>query len=382
MSGRLRTVLATVAGRAHAVKNFLVLWQASRQIQSTSQEKQLRAVDKFNKMRDPRATELLIGLFDGKRLYSPRKMAAVYLNEMRDPRATKLLIDLLADEDLRVREAVVQALAHLEDHQLFTYYSDPRTFIDRLTHERGPLVADQVEQALGMNVGRVVEGLTIALRDDQSDIRSLAVRGLGYLKDPRAVEALSTALSDSDENVRWLAEKAMSWQQEIQDLDAKPWCDYNPEALITILDDERKSPGVRSKAAIALGQRGSVEAVSSLTAAMRRPQDAEQDLLMFRLACYSALFHISEGSITDNDRKQLVWAVVYKLEQLASRIKTEVKETKVTGVYSHASDYIYLTEEITEVVPDPDNEGIEKLMNAVPEELLQSVLLERQRRKG
>lgn len=72
-----------------------------------------------------------------------------------------------------------------------------------------------------------VSGLIAALRDDEKDLRWMAVGGLGELRDSEAVEPLICALSDPDPDVRWKAAEALG---SIGDSCAM-------EALIPLLND-------------------------------------------------------------------------------------------------------------------------------------------------
>jgi len=54
-----------------------------------------------------------------------------------------------------------------------------------------------------------ISGLIAALRDDQKDIRWMAVGALGELRDSEAVEPLICTLSDPDSDVRWKAAEAL-----------------------------------------------------------------------------------------------------------------------------------------------------------------------------
>ena len=85
-----------------------------------------------------------------------------------------------------------------------------------------------------------VEPLIAALKDDNPDVRAMAAKTLGDIKNPRAVEPLISVLKDEDRDVRKNAVKALRWIKDPRAV----------EPLIAALKDEDWS--VQSGAANAL----------------------------------------------------------------------------------------------------------------------------------
>lgn len=109
---------------------------------------------------------------------SVQKAAAFSLGEIRDERAGEELILALDDSDWQVREMAAWALGEMKDE-------------------------------------RAVRSLTsVLLKDEQGSVRSKSAWALGEIKASAAVEALTIALNDQDQQVRSYAKWALA---EIQD---------------------------------------------------------------------------------------------------------------------------------------------------------------------
>ncbi len=114
------------------------------------------------------------------------------------------------------------------------------------------LVRSAAARALGnLKDKRAVEPLIQALNDNEY-VRSAAARALGNLKDKRAVEPLIQALNDDDKNVRSAAVSALG---DLKDKRAV-------EPLIQALNDDDEA--VRGDVVIALGQIGDKRAIVPL----------------------------------------------------------------------------------------------------------------------
>lgn len=162
-------------GDKHAVKPLL---QALATESSDIQAAVIAALSKLNalgKVRDPAATDALIGALNGSKIM--RYEAGRALGVIRDPRSVAPLLDALLDE----------------------VASNPP--------------ASSWADALAVSLGQIGEPALDGLRDllsrPDSELRRLGAVGLTYIPDSRADAALREALSDEDRAVRDTARWAL-----------------------------------------------------------------------------------------------------------------------------------------------------------------------------
>jgi len=148
---------------------------------------------------DPRAVEPLIQMLKDK-VYIIRKDAVKALGDIGDPRATEPLIRALNDK----LEGAAEALGKIGDQRasgaLIIALNDEN---ETDSFRRRAAVALE-------KIGNVfLEPLIRALNDGDHDVRELAIRTLGNMRDPRAVESLNRALNDDDTKIRQAAAMAL-----------------------------------------------------------------------------------------------------------------------------------------------------------------------------
>ena len=134
------------------------------------------------------------------------------LAEAGDPAvARRLGKAALADADVEVRSAAVEALATLGGDGAVE-------MLEIALHDTESAVRRQAIGALEEIGGdTAVRGLTVALQDVDADLRLIAIDALGGIGGPRALQLLEHAATDPNPTVRdsaaeWLAElRAESW---------------------------------------------------------------------------------------------------------------------------------------------------------------------------
>ncbi|HEY8491711.1 MAG TPA: M1 family aminopeptidase [Dehalococcoidia bacterium] len=117
-----------------------------------------------------------------------RVEAAKALGSLKTPGARDALIACLGVAEPRVRRAVVQALGEFKGDE-----AAAGPLLERLERDESYYVAGEAAKALGrIRAARAREALTAALdRDSYADvIRTLALEGLGELKDPETLPLL------------------------------------------------------------------------------------------------------------------------------------------------------------------------------------------------
>ena len=216
------------------------------------------AVEALGLIGDSRAVEPLISTLQGPDL-SLRGHAVEALGRLKDPRAFEPLSILLrGDLQARAQNAlmemgpvVVEPLCRIlldEDNPLRFYAAD---LLTKIHDERAikPLIS-----VLGVRVNGIgqlavtaligigppaVNDLIVCLTSDEPEIRKLAVKALGEIKDERAFESLLTTIKDENLDVRQQALLAVINFQSNQVI----------EAVLTALHD----PGLRVEASLFLG---------------------------------------------------------------------------------------------------------------------------------
>ena len=188
----------------------------------------------LGKMKDPRATEAMLGaLKDGDA--DVRREAARGLGEIKDPRSLDGLLAALTDPREGVRRNAARALGPLGDSRAvdalirclrqppyadkamdgppaaeyaaksLALLRDPRAVEPLLTMEE--LNNDVILSCLTQLGPPAVPALCAALKHKSPDVRKRAVVALGKIGDPRAVDPLCASLKDSD---RWIRQDAAS----------------------------------------------------------------------------------------------------------------------------------------------------------------------------
>ena len=169
------------------------------------------------------------------------------------PQAELLLVRSLQEEGLNDDEIATQLQWNEKKVQRYLDedYELPRT----ASLGRQPM-------EISVRIGKpAVRPLIADLKDEDSLVRSNAVKALGAIEDPRAVKPLIAVLDDMDPLIQRQAVKALG---RINDLRAV-------EPLIEVLEDREKKPYVRMSAAEALGRMGDSQAVEPLIDALYDP---------------------------------------------------------------------------------------------------------------
>jgi HEAT repeat protein len=210
---------------------------------------------------DTRAVEPLISALRGKNL-SVRSAAVTSLGQLKDPRAFEPLSVLLRVDGLQrvAQDALIEMgptaveplcrILQEEDHPLRFYAAELLTKI----HDAGAI--NSLIASLGVRVNGIgqlaadalvgigvpaVDELIGSLNDADPNVRQMAIKALGQIKDGRAVGPLLDALHDVILDVRRQALVAvMNFEG-----------DQVTEAALTALDD----PGLRVEASLLLGER-------------------------------------------------------------------------------------------------------------------------------
>lgn len=125
----------------------------------------------------PHIAEVLVEDFDA----GVRYQAALVLAKFADPGTTDQLLDALRDEDLWVRVSVTDALIRIGQPS--------------------------------------VEGLVLALRDENHAVRRAAAKALGKIGDAAAVRGLRGAIIDADTDVRRFAAEALGRIGDVETID-------------------------------------------------------------------------------------------------------------------------------------------------------------------
>ncbi len=212
-----------------------------------------------------------------------REEAAVALGTLRDPRAVTPLVSLLRDKDRAVREAAIGALTAIGEPSvpvLGLCLSDPLALVQEAASTVLASIADE----------RVLEPLTVSLRNRDWIVRMQAAKALGRIKDSRAVEPLIPLLQDSVKAVREEAAAALAaigdaavpalltalahseWLVRLHAVEAlgKTRSPAAVEPLLSALFNDPDT-AIKEDAIRALGQIGDGRAVEFLVQAMKEP---------------------------------------------------------------------------------------------------------------
>ncbi len=189
--------------------------------------------------------------------------------------AVKFLAPMLADTDLEVRKAVVQALSGSQDRLAVASLVNALRDSDREIRWRAAKALEAAgwqpasdEQSVWRAVAQgeffkaadfgavAVERLVAELEDPHSPSRREVADSLGQIGDARAIRPLLAAVSDPDPNIRVAAVDALNGFSESEVV----------ASLIQALKDPIKH--VRAVAAAALGKAGDASAVEPLLAVL------------------------------------------------------------------------------------------------------------------
>lgn len=223
---------------------------------------------------DRRAVEPLISALQSQDV-SLRGRAAESLGRLKDPRAFEPL-SLLLKSDLQARAQnaliemgpiVVEPLCRMlldEDNPLRFYAAD---LLTKIHDERA---IDPLISVLGVRVNGIgqlaatalvgigtpaVDDLVVCLTSQESEVRKLAIKALGEIKDERALESLLTTLKDETLDVRRQALLAVINFESHQVM----------EAVLTALHD----PGLRVEASLFLGAKKDLRVLPYLVETLR-----------------------------------------------------------------------------------------------------------------
>lgn len=148
-----------------------------------------RAATALGKMKDPRAVNPLIAVFDYEMDSGVRENAALALGNIRDPRAVGPLIFVLRNDMDDVRRGAAWALGNIGDPRavepLIIALNDPYLWARRAAAE-----------ALGQIGAPAVDSLIVALKNKSNNVCILAAYALGKIQDHRADVVLLAAGQD------------------------------------------------------------------------------------------------------------------------------------------------------------------------------------------
>ena len=169
-----------------------------RDLENTrSKEARLGIIEALGMIRDQRAVPSLVAQL-GDRSNEIRWEASLALGEIGDSSAIPALRNALEDEDKYVRYGAALSLQKL-------------SWVPESEYEKALLMVglQEWDRIQGKESG-VVDALAKALRDNDRNIRLMAVRTMGVLKKKEAISALYHTIGDQDEEVRWESVQAAS----------------------------------------------------------------------------------------------------------------------------------------------------------------------------
>lgn len=149
------------------------------------------------------------------------------LGEIRAREAVKPLEKALHDKDNEVRWEAALALGEIGDEAAIPSLVEALKDTDRFVRYGAAVALDKFQWQPGsdtmhayLHLGKqewkemvaigepAIEPLSVALTDQDSEIREKAVRALGAIGSEKAIPAVYRSLSDASDNVRWNAVKA------------------------------------------------------------------------------------------------------------------------------------------------------------------------------
>ncbi len=169
-----------------------------RDLENTwSKEARLGIIEALGMIRDHRAVSSLIAQL-GDRSNEIRWEASLALGEIGHTSAIPALRKALEDEDKYVRYGAALSLQKL-------------SWVPESEYETALLLVGMQEwdRIRGMGSSSI-DAMANALRDNDRNIRLMAVQTMGALKNKEAIPVLYHAISDRDEEVRWEAVQAAS----------------------------------------------------------------------------------------------------------------------------------------------------------------------------
>ncbi len=125
-----------------------------------------------------------------------RARCAAILGRSRETALTPDLLNALADKELLVRRAAVEALGLIGGKEA------SKALLKCLTDKDALIRADAVLAIGRQGKKSAVKPLIRSLGDDEAHVRAAAAFALGAFDDPRVIAALIEGLDDEDENVR------------------------------------------------------------------------------------------------------------------------------------------------------------------------------------
>jgi len=219
-----------------------------------------------------------------------RKWAASALGQIHIQAATKGLLFALNDENSDVRVWAASALGKIRAEAAV-----PGLLI-ALNGDKNASVRGRAANALGkIRTEAACSGLLVALNDPDSLVRSRAALALGKIGAEIAVEPLLSAQSDQNFHVRWSATKALELIGSEKAV----------SGLLQALNND-PDPYVRSQAASALGQIGSVVAKAGLKIALNDPDSLvrERVIKALKLIDTRASLAFRQTQVVDFQSKQ------------------------------------------------------------------------------
>ncbi|NVM30815.1 MAG: HEAT repeat domain-containing protein [Candidatus Helarchaeota archaeon] len=237
------------------------------------------AAESLGKVGDSRAIEPLIACLQIDN-YNMRRSAAEALGEIGDKKAVTPLIKLLKDYDGHMQVSAIEALGKIQDNRaidpleplledespsirkatvkaLISFAkSEMKALIAILKVEKSDLIEILEATLTEIPIDRIIQALTLNLKNSGFLVRKMAANWLGKIKDPRSIGLLIESLQDDHWAVRKRATISLG---KVGDSRAV-------EPLIKCLKDEDTS--VRYNAAEALVEIGDERAIKPLTSCL------------------------------------------------------------------------------------------------------------------
>lgn len=188
------------------------------------------AVRTLGELRDERAVEPLLSLYEKVTDDEDRPIILSALSKIGGPKATELILKVCSDPDRRIRHRAAFPFFRLQGQTSVEALKKALTDEDFRIRERAAV-------ALRRNADVAIEELLVALNDPEPDVRVAAAVGLDDCYDERIIHPLIERLrTDPDADVRHRAGAAL-----LQEYDGPKW--YTDEVLAAFLnafDDPEK----------------------------------------------------------------------------------------------------------------------------------------------
>lgn len=237
-------------------------------LKDESKQVRLYAAGALGRAKDPRAIEPLVAALKDQAV-EVRGRAAAGLGSLKDPRTLGALIQAL--RELKDRESSAPA----EKQEVMAARNEVRSAINQLLEgTKDPAVVEQLAMALkdedvevrlvavsALAKMEAFDQLATTLKDENKRVRTAAVQFFAQTKDARAVEPLIAAMQDSDNEIRRIAVLGLTRIKDARVV----------EPLISALKEE--DPNTPMYAAYTLGELRDPRAVEPLIVALGSPNE-------------------------------------------------------------------------------------------------------------